>query len=207
MRETMITVDVVQGTPEWAAARAGVFTASEFDKILTPKTLKPSSQVDAYVARLAAEWYMGHPIESGEQSAWMGWGLAYEDEARKFYEYRKGITTVRPGFILMDERRLVGCSPDSMGLEIKCPAPHTQVKYLLDGGLPPEYICQVQGCMFVTGAETWDFLSYHPELPEHLVTVEADPAWRDAFEAALDVAIVKLMDARRALECLRSDTA
>lgn len=203
MRDSLIYVDVQQGTPEWMQARAGVITASEFDKILTPKTMKPSSQVDDYVAKLAAEWYMGHPADT-YQSAWMGWGLAYEDEARKFYEMRRDIRTFRPGFIFMDEERLVGCSPDSMGLEIKCPSPATQVRYLLDGGLPAEYICQVQGLMYVTGAETWDFLSYHPELPEHLFTVERDPKWHEAFEDALAVALVKLRDARAALEYLRS---
>ena len=42
----MIIHDVEQGTQEWLRVRFGVITASNADKILTPKTKKPSTQVE-----------------------------------------------------------------------------------------------------------------------------------------------------------------
>ena len=48
----IIIDDIKQGSPEWALIRAGVLTASNFDRILTPKTRKPSAQRDAYLLSL-----------------------------------------------------------------------------------------------------------------------------------------------------------
>ncbi len=196
MRDTLIFEDVVQGTPEWLALRAGAFTASEFDKVITPKTLKPSSQLDGYIARLISETFLGVAEES-HQSAWMAWGLQFENEARRFYQMERGIDTERPGFIWMDDRKVIGCSPDAMGLEIKCPKPETHVRYLLDGVLPSEYVCQVQGLMYVVGAETWDFLSYYPGLPAFLITVERDPVFQERLGEELENAVAKLHECQR----------
>lgn len=198
MRDTLIFIDTVQGTPEWLDIRCGCLTASEFDKIITPKTMKPSAQAAGYIARLAAEWLMGHPIET-EQTSFMAWGLMYEDEARRWYHLEKGIETERPGFIFMDDRRVIGCSPDSMGLEIKCPSPAVHVRYLLDGVLPSEYICQVQGLMYVTGAEEWDFLSYHPDLPPFLLRVERDPVFCARLGEELELAVAMLEEVKEKL--------
>lgn len=206
MRDSLIFVDVQQGTPEWLAVRAGVFTASEFDRVITPKTLKQSAQLPGYIARLAAEWMMGHPDET-VQTAWMGWGLMYEDEARRWYHLEKGIDTERPGFIFMDDRRVIGCSPDSMGLEIKCPSPAVHVRYLLDGVLPAEYICQVQGLMYVTGAEEWDFLSYHPDLPPFLLRVERDPVFCARLGEELEAAVEMLEKDKKRLARLAECSA
>jgi hypothetical protein len=51
--------NVDQGSPEWHALRCGVPTASEFSKILTPKTMKLSEQAPAYMYRLLGEWMLG----------------------------------------------------------------------------------------------------------------------------------------------------
>ncbi len=34
--------------------------------------------------------------------------------------------------------------------------------------MPAEHIPQVQGAMWITGRMWWDFVSYHPDFPEHL---------------------------------------
>jgi hypothetical protein len=95
------------------------------------------------------------------------------------------------GFVLADDGT-VGCSPDGMfddsneGAEIKCPALHTQVKYLLAGELPAEYMPQVQASMLVTGAERWTFLSYCPKLPALVLTIERNEAVLETMQKALD---------------------
>jgi len=60
--------------------------------------------------------------------------------------------------------------PYIAGLEIKCPAPKTHIKYIMEGELPEEYKRQVHGGMAVTGLKQWHFFSYFPGLqPFHYV--------------------------------------
>ena len=82
-------------------------------------------------------------------------------------------------------------SPDGLipnlrkGLEIKCPQMKTHIKYLLQGGVPQEYLIQVQSALWVTGYETWDFVSYCPEYykqPFYLFTTQRDPILMKAFD-------------------------
>jgi hypothetical protein len=60
------------------------------------------------------------------------------------------------------------------GLEIKCPAPHTHVSYLVKNKCPAEYIAQIQGSMWICERDQWDFLSFHPDMPPLLITVKRD---------------------------------
>jgi hypothetical protein len=48
-------LDVEQGSVEWQMARLGIPTASNFDKIITPKTMKPSASAEKYAWALIAE--------------------------------------------------------------------------------------------------------------------------------------------------------
>lgn len=182
----MILLDCEQGSEEWLEARCGVVSASCFDKILTT-TGKASTQADNYMNKLVAEFFTREK-DSIKQTEWMQRGIEMEAEARTYYELTTGREVSQVGFIYKDESRLIGCSPDGImldrGIEIKCPAPHTQIKYLLDQKLPTEYFLQVHGSMWVTGFDEWDFLSYCPNLPPLLLTVKRDPlacAWLDRF--------------------------
>ena len=173
----MIVHDCEQGTPEWLAARLGIPTASEFDKIITP-TGKPSTQCDAYAHRLLAEIMVGKPVESFEPTAWMDRGNVLEPEAVSFYELQTDFEAVPVGFVT-DDLRTMGASPDRLIgdaglLEIKCPAPHTHVQYLLDGCIDRKYYPQVQGQLLVTGRAWADLVSYHPELPPVVIRIERD---------------------------------
>ena len=184
--------DLEQQTDEWHRLRAGVATASNFDKLITP-TGKPSSQIDSYASQLVAEALMGHTI-SLEQTAWMQRGVELETEARAYYELTAGIDVEQIGFVLSDDGT-VGCSPDGLvssdGLvEIKCPAPHTHIDYLLGGELPGKYRAQVQGQLWLTEREWCDFVSYHPELPALIVRVKRD----NEYIAALEQAAIQLSE-------------
>jgi hypothetical protein len=59
-------------------------------------------------------------------------------------------------------------------LEIKSAAAHIQVARLLDGELPSEHRAQVQGSLWVTGRDWWDFCSYCPKLPLFVKRVPRD---------------------------------
>lgn len=183
-----------QGTPEWFQARLGIPTASMFDKVLTP-TGKASAQAGVYANTLIADWLCGAPAESFE-SEWMKRGTELEPQARAFYEMECNTTVPQVGFVTNEiGNGVIGCSPDGLPdagglLEIKCPAPHTHVGYLIDGKLPTKYKPQVQGQMLVTETEWCDFLSYHPLMDPVLIRVERD----DEYIRDLTVALNKLLD-------------
>ena len=163
-----------QYTPEWWEARRGVPTASCFGNILTPKTGKPSASAFPYICQLIADRLRDNYGQEEEYvSAAMKNGTLLEPEARSFYEFTTGERVELVGFCKTDDGRF-GCSPDAMGLELKCPEAKTHVSYLLAGELPDEYRPQVHGSMIVTGHDSWNFMSYCPGFPPLLVTVRRD---------------------------------
>ena len=74
-------------------------------------------------------------------------------------------------------------------MEIKCPAPATHVEYLRGGVLPSKYKQQVMGCLWITGRQWWDFMSYHPNMKPLIVRVERDEEFIAALEANVTKAV------------------
>jgi len=173
----MITINVEQGSPEWFAARLGIPTASNFDKIVTSKG-ETSKQAEKYMYQLAAERITGYPEEGYEGHAMLR-GSALESEAKQLYEMTTGEVIEKVGICYPDEKKLFSCSPDGLIgdhglLEIKCPQSYAAVGYLLDGGLPSEYVQQVQGQLLVTERQWVDFMVYYPGLKPLIVKVYKD---------------------------------
>lgn len=172
----MKTYDCVQGTSEWLELRAGIPTASQFDMLLTP-TGKPSASAVRYMHMLLAERMMGRPMTE-HMSFWMERGSEMEAEAVSFYQFQRDVETEVVGFVTNDAGT-IGASPDRLVgedglLEIKCPAPHTHIGYLLWKTVDKAYYPQVQGQLWITERSWLDILSYHPELPPALIRVERD---------------------------------
>lgn len=175
----MIVHEAEQGSPEWFKARAGIPTASCFDKIITGKTLKLSSSAKQYAAFLLAERLLERPLDKFEvKPYWMGRGQELEAEAASTYEFIMGVKTEKAGFITLDDGS-AGCSVDRFVgddgiLEIKCPAPWTHAENLMDDTPDPDYHQQRQGQLWITGRKWVDFMSFHPELPPAIHRVERD---------------------------------
>jgi YqaJ-like viral recombinase domain len=183
----MKIIEVVQGTPEWFAARCGIPTASNFDKIITSDG-KPSKQREKYLFQLAGEKIIGKAEETYTNAA-MQRGVEMEAEARQLYELVSGNTVNQIGLCVDNG---YGASPDGLigedgGLEIKCPILSTQVSYLLDNKLPVEYFQQVQGNLLVTGRKWWDFVSYYPGMPPLSIRVFPDMGFQATLKAQLEL--------------------
>lgn len=194
--------DVQQGSVDWAILRSGIPTASEFDALVTPKfEVRKGEMPKSYLAKKIAEWWQGGPLVSFN-SFDMEQGQILEKEAIPWYELEYNETITRVGFISTDDGR-VGCSPDGLladgGIEIKCPACDTHVKYLLNGELPPEYAAQVHGSMYVTGAPWWKFLSYRRHFPKLLLTIPRDEEIQSRIAEALDGFLEKFEAAQATL--------
>ena len=188
MLDGLITLDCEQGTEEWLAARCGIPTATGISNIVTP-TGKKSGSYLPYLAELIAESIEG--LKENYKSEDMARGNELEPFARAAYEFETGNAVIQVGGVYLNADKDLMISPDGLipnlrkGLEIKCPQMKTHIKYLLQGGVPQEYLIQVQSALWVTGYETWDFVSYCPEYykqPFYLFTAQHDPNLMKSFD-------------------------
>ena len=188
MIDGLTTLDCEQGSEEWLAARLGIPTATGFENIVTATGKKSASHIK-YMAELIEESILG----GGDtfKSGFMERGNQLEPQARAAYESLTGKDVIQVGGVYLNEDRELMVSPDGLipklkkGLEIKCPKMSTHIRYLLEGGVPAEYVIQVQANLWVTGYETWDFVSYCPEYQKqtlYLFTAERDEKLMKAFD-------------------------
>lgn len=200
----MIILGCAQYSEAWYQAKAGVPSASNFDKIVTSKG-EPSKQSQKYLYQLAGEKLLEVMPESYQSEA-MKRGLEMEGEARKLFEMAHDTEVSQVGIVYPDEQKKILCSPDGLlgntGLEIKCPLIHTHIAYLLEGKLPTEYIQQVQGSMFVTGFEHYFFMSYFPGLKPLILKVERDELFIKKLEAELSKFCLELVGVVRKLKSI-----
>ncbi len=166
----------------WWQSRRGIPTCSEFSRIISPVKGEPSKSQDEYIAELIADRseFMAPfiPPEDAYQNAEMAEGTRREPESRSWYAMQTDSEIRQVGFVLSACGRFGG-SPDALVgddgiLELKNPARKTQIKYLLKGGLPADYKCQVHGLLIVTQRKWVDFLSYCPGFAPLLVRIEPD---------------------------------
>lgn len=190
---TLEIIDVEQGSDDWFAARMGIPTASRFSDILAKGEGKMRAR---YMRDLAAEIIRGYPEPDTYSNAHMERGHEQEGEARALYALTYAPVT-RVGFM---RNGRAGASPDSLvgdtgGLEIKTAMGHIQVERLNKRGVPSEHVAQVQGNLWISGREWWDFMSYCPDMPPLVVRAPRD----DAYIAALAKAVAAFNDELDAL--------
>ena len=180
--------DIIQGSPEWFAARLGCATASRFADILATTKSGPAASRQNYLTQLVLERLTGTIAESYTNAA-MQWGTETEPLARAAFEAYTGEVVREVGFVKLGD--WVGCSPDGLigddaGLEIKCPLPATHLETVLAKAMPAKHIAQVQGSMWVTGRKRWHFVSFDPRFPPHLHLFHTVIARDDVYIASLE---------------------
>lgn len=187
--------DLIQGSEEWHAARCGLLTASEVDRIVTP-TLKIADNVKtrAHLWELAAQ-RISRFVEPQYISDAMLRGHEDEVLARALYSERYA-TVEEVGFVTNDKWGFtLGCSPDGLVgsegmIECKSRCQKYQVQSIVEewtgaAPIPEEYVLQVQAQLLVTGRQWCDFISYSGGLPMMVSRVTADAKTQDAIiEAA-----------------------
>lgn len=184
---------MIQGTPEWFAARVGCLTASRAGDLMARTKTGPSASRANLLTQLAVERLTGQPVDTFQNGA-MQRGVELEPIARAAYEANKGILVEEVGFILHPSIPRVGASPDGFVgddglLEIKCPqAMAKHLDALRSGAHAVEYRWQLQHQLWVTGRSWADVVSFDPRWPEHLqlaiTRVERDESAIAELEAA-----------------------
>lgn len=170
-----------QGDQDWHNARGGSATGSRFKDILPGKSKKYLKAREDYKFELVAERLTGEPIYKNIGSNGQ-WGVDIEYYARIAYEAATGFIVRESEFIPHPNIKNAGVSPDGLintngGVEIKSRvsiADH--LKTFITKEIPEGHIPQVQGSIWVTDREWWDFASYNPYFPEkmRLVIIRID---------------------------------
>lgn len=183
--------NVQQGSQEWLELRLGIPTASEFNALISPTwKVREGEGPHTYLCRKIVEKVCRHIDEDFGGNFAVEQGSILEGEAIPWFEFAHDVAIDRVGFCTTDDGR-AGCSPDGLigedgGIEVKCPLPHTHLKYLLAGTLPADYAAQVHGSMYVTGRKWWKFVSYSRKFPALVLHVDRDEKIQEAIKAALD---------------------
>ncbi|MBS1725002.1 MAG: YqaJ viral recombinase family protein [Armatimonadetes bacterium] len=192
-----MTIDLIQGSDEWLAARCGKVTASRMaDLLAKTKTGYGASRAN-YMAELIAERLTGQPAEKFTSPA-MQWGTANESDARSAYEFHADCDVIEVGFVPHPGILMAGASPDGLvaadGLvEIKCPNTATHIDTLLSGVVAGKYITQMQFQMACTGRRWCDFVSFDPRMPADLRLFVRRIERDDAAIADMEAEIVKFL--------------
>lgn len=194
-----------QRSDEWFAERAGKITASRMADVMTERergefksgprkgqTKPQPKNLTDYAHQLAAERLTGLPRKQVKAAA-LTWGREVEPAAMAAYQAETGQIVETCGFIIHPLYDFIGASPDFLvgtdgGGEIKSPeSAEVHLETLLHG-LPDEHVAQIQGGLWVTGRQWWDFVSYHPSFAEphrlYIQRVNRDEDYIKGMEAA-----------------------
>ena len=128
--------------------------------------------------KLAAERMTIQEQQEGYVNESMQHGIDTEAEALSVYSFMIGKVVDTIGFC--EYSNFIGCSPDGVGVEIKCPDSGTHLLYMNDeDAFRKQYEQQCQLNMFCLGLKTWDLVSYvsrfiDPFNQIHIVTIQFD---------------------------------
>ena len=165
--------DIIQGSPEWMAARLGRVTASKIADVMAKgRSGAPSATRANYVAQLVAGRLSGRAAD-GFTNAAMQWGTETEPQARACYTMATGNAVAEVGFVPHPSIDMTGASPDGLigddGLiEIKCPNTATHIETLMGGAIADKYLKQMLFQMACTGRAWCDFVSFDPRMPDEM---------------------------------------
>ena len=191
-----IIKDIEQGSVDWLLLRSGKATASGLKNILTPAMkIRTGEMPKTYMMQVLAEQWIGGPLPQVQGVFDMEQGKVIEGEARDFFTMNTGLAVESVAFIESDDERF-GASPDGIipiaqdtreGLELKAPSIVTHLKYLNEGVVPEEYLCQIHGSLFASGFKRWHFCSYRRNFPPLILTVERDEKIMATIAEALEL--------------------
>lgn len=190
-------MELVQGTPDWLAARAGSLGASQVHEALTRTKTGWGAGRANIKARMVAERLTGQPQESFSNAA-MQWGNDWEDAARTAYAFLHGVTVAQMGLAVHPTIKGTHASPDGLvgdkGLvEIKCPNTATHIETLKSQIIPAKYQTQMLWQMICLGREWCDFASFDPRMPEEMQLFVARLHRDDARVAELESGVAEFI--------------
>ena len=167
----MSDVELVQGTPEWKAARCGSLGASSVaDALARIKSGWGASRANV-MADLIAERLSGTPTDTYVNAA-MQRGTEKEPDARAAYEFRFNCDVTQVGLVRHPRIKGTHASPDGfvgdVGMvEFKCPNTATHIAALRGEPIAARYMTQCYWQLACCPEREWvDWCSFDDRLPE-----------------------------------------
>jgi len=198
---------MIQGSPEWFAARLGKVTASRIADVTARTKTGWGASRQNIMATLIAERLTGEPQETYTNKE-MQWGTDTEPQARDAYEFFADVDVVQVGFVDHPKLSDSGASPDGLvgevGLvEIKCPNTATHLDFLLGEKIPEKYLKQMQWQMACTNRQWCDFVCFDPRVPPrmrlHIERVKRNEVMIETLTADVEVFLREMHTKLRAL--------
>lgn len=191
--------DLEQGSVDWSLARAGKITASELCSLVSDTgKIRAGDMPKTYLHKKVAEAWLGGPLAS--LNVWdMEQGSLLEQFARPAFTLETGLEVKQIGLIESDDGKFV-CSPDGIigddcGLEIKSPRVETHIGYVLENIVPPQYVMQIQGSLYLSGFPRWFFFSFCRRMPPLILEVKPDEKIQEAISEAVELFLERFDDA------------
>lgn len=196
--------DIIEhGTELWREARCGLVTGSKFKDVMTAGRggQQWGGTALGYALKVAAERITGEVADEFTNAA-MEHGIIHEPVAIAEYERATFSLVTYPGLLLKPDTNIGGTPDGFVGkdgmIEVKCPATtHRHLATLLDRVVPPEYIPQVQGYLWLSGRQWCDYVSFHPSFPPSQRLVILRQQRNDAYISELALRVLefdKLVD-------------
>lgn len=202
----MRILNLEQGSQEWHDARAGVITGTSLKQAMGRTSKDFMYELIAENIAPTPESYVSEAMERGSDT---------ESEAIGAYEAHTGVLTEEVGFCLHSEYDWLGLSPDRLikekgkyvkGVEVKCPATKTQVKYLVEKGIPSEYRFQVlQYFLVCEDLQELDFVTYDPRITIQDLRLNIVNVKRKDIEKELSDTMELLLDFREKWQDLETN--
>lgn len=178
-------IELEQGSQEWLDARVGVITGSRVAGIIGASKYKTSDDV---MREMVREYHGAEREFTGNAAT--EYGNQHEDVALQDFEILTGLDVQRVGFILHNDNKWLGVSPDGLidlpdsdeGVEIKCPY-SGKIETLSER---PDYYAQVCLSLVVTNRNTWHFFCWSKDASHHeKVEREDADAWYAEHEQTI----------------------
>ena len=180
-------IECEQGSPEWYAARMKIPTASEFKTIIgVKKDAKDKVTRQTYMYKLAGEIINNEPMESYSNSH-MEDGKEQEDDIRGVYCMLQNVDVRRVGFLRSGRK---GASPDGLVgdngmVEIKRQLPHILLATIFAGQVPPAFVAQLQGNLWIAEREWIDLCVGFKAMKPFITRVYRDEAYIEMLSVAV----------------------
>jgi len=183
--------DLIQGTDEWLAVRAGKITSTAGKPLLQvgKEEMGFGKGAITELYKILDERLSGEPRDSFGGSKATEFGHESEGLGRLEYERRNFVKVEEVGFISKTD--FIGTSPDGImekmkrGFEGKSlPVEHIRIK---DTNKPVDaHVFQCQWNLWCTGWDDWDLVYHSPRLPKSCNYVEFNLKPDLALHAKLD---------------------
>jgi hypothetical protein len=164
---------MIQGTPEWWAAKLGKVSSSGIAAVLS-KGRNGGIPItrNNYMDDLIAERMLGRTVGQDFENDATRWGSSCEAEARTFYSLTRDVDVEQVGFIDHPSIPMSGCSPDGLigdvgFCEFKCPTTSTHLETIRKNSVPTKYMPQINWLAACLPERRYcDFASYDPRLDD-----------------------------------------